>query len=195
MGVGRELFGALGGGKVLEIDNGLPRCFHAEGVAVRLSKVVGKVDKAFGVLEPMYRVVVEGAEVARAVGFDQQVDNLLLCGGVGKGTCLEQIVDYALNGRCVHAAHTPHAFGEQTVFVALQTAVHAHHHGTRVGSGLALRIELFGLGLCDARCIVVAGRCLDEVVAVLLVDAHGHDGGVEHDGEEFGAHLVNGLSH
>ncbi|CDE86755.1 unknown [Prevotella sp. CAG:891] len=181
----RKFGGTLGGCQVLEVDYRFPRGFHAQGVAIAFSEIADKVDKAFGVLEPVNGVIVESTEVARAVHFDEQVDDLLLGGGVGKRTCLFKILDYALQGGRIHAANAPYAFGELSVVVAAYLAVHTHHDGTRIGHGFALRIEFFGLSLGNAGCVVVAGRGQHQVVAILLVDAHHHHRGVENHGENF----------
>ena len=190
----RQLGGALGGGQVLEVDDGLPRSLHAQRVAVAFGEVAGEVHEALRVAQPVDGIFVEGAQVARAVHLYQQVDDLLLGLGVGVGACLEQVVDDVFECRRIHAAHAPHPFGELSELVALQARVHAHHHGARVGRSLALGVEGLGLGLRDARCVVVAGRGQQEVFAVLLVHAHGHDGGVEHDGQQLVAELCGGLS-
>ena len=105
----------------------------------------------------MDRIVVESAEVARAVVFHETVNHRLLLRGAGEGACLFEIVDDALQGRAVKSAHAPNALGEVAELIAHKAAVHTHHDGLRVVGGLALRVEALGLCLRDAGGIVVGG--------------------------------------
>ncbi len=139
-------------------------------------------------------VLVELAEVAGAVDVDEEVEHFALGVGAGIGTGFFEIGHDAGDGAGVESADAVNVFGELAVIVAFKPAVHAHHDGSRVLCGFALQIEFFGFGLGDAGCVVVAGGGEHKVVAVFLVHAHGHDGRVEDDGEEFAAHFVEGLS-
>ena len=83
----RKFGGTPVAAKSLKLTIHSHEAFDAQGVAIAFSEIADKVDKAFGVLEPVNGVIAESADVARAT-FDEQVDDLLLGGGVGKRTCL-----------------------------------------------------------------------------------------------------------
>ena len=105
----------------------------------------------------MDRIVVESAEVARAVVFHETVNHRLLLRGAGEGACLFEIFHDAFQSRAVKSAHAPNALGEVAELIAHEAAVHAHHDGLRVVGRLALRVEALGLCLRDAGGIVVGG--------------------------------------
>ena len=198
LGVGGEFLRAGRGGEVLEVDNALPRGLHAEGVAVGLGEAVDEIYGGGGVLEPEDVEGVKGAEVARAVVFDEFADDALLLGRVGEGQCFLQPIYYAGEGSVVEAAYAIDLLIDEAPLVAHEAGVEAHHYGARVGEGLALGVELLGLGLRDAGGVVVAGGGEDEVLAVALVGAHLHDAVVEDDGEDFlvegGAYALEGVT-
>ena len=194
--VGRQLFGAFGRCQVLEIDQTFPRSLHAERIAIAFGETIHEVNQAFGVFEPKDAVVVEGAEVAGAVILDEFADDGLLLLAVGKGQGGFEMLHDAFEGGGVESADAVDAFIEKTELVAHEARVEPHHHRPRVGGGLALGVELFGFGLRDAGCIVVAGTGEHKVVAVFLIDAHRHHLRVENHGEDFlferVAHLFQG---
>ena len=177
-----EGVGTFGGSHVLEVDNALPRGFHAEGVAVTFDKAVDEVDVTLHVFEPLDGIVVEGAEVAGAIELDEATNDGGLVVIFSKGNGGFEVLDDLRDGRSVESAFAPHVFFEETILSANKAGVHPHHDGTRIAGGLALCVELFGFGLRDIGTVVVAGAGKHEIIAVLLVGAHLHHVGIEEHG-------------
>ena len=142
----------------------------------------------------MNAIVVESAQVACAIILNESVDDRLLLGCAGKGTRLFQVEHHALDGSTVETTYTPYAFTQVAKLIAYQAAVHSHHHGARVAGGLAFGVKLLSFLLCDSGSVVVAGRSEQQVVAIFLVDTHGHHRRVEDDGEHLVAKCVYRLT-
>ena len=168
---------------VLEVDDRLPCAGHAEGVAVALDEAVDEVDTRVGILDPCYRVVVEGLEVACAVELDELFDDGLLRVVLGILCGLLEQRHHAGDGGRVVAVHLIYLLYELAVLLG-HAGVEAPRHGGEVGGVLAGVIVCLDLGLGHAGGIEVVGRGDDEVLAGCLVDALGHHGGVEDDGHQ-----------
>ena len=181
---------ALGGCDVFEINDAFPRCFHAERVTISFGEAVDEIYQTLGVFEPLNRIVVEGAEVARAVVFDETTDNTCLLFIFCKRFCSFEMLDDLLDGCAVETTHTPNAFFEETKFTTHQTRVQAHHHRTRIASWFALCIELLCLSLGHIVSVVVACAGEHEVVAIFLIDTHFERVGIEHSIEHFVFYLI-----
>ena len=108
---------------------------------------------------------------------------LLFAFGVRSGC--EEFVGDAVDGFAVETAAAPYVLVERAVGSLFEPAVQANH-GWSVGIGflLELCVESLGLGLRDAFRIVVAGGSEQEVLTVGLIDALGHDVGIEDDVRE-----------
>ena len=181
---------ALGGCDVFEIDDAFPRSFHAEGITISFGEAVDEIDQTLGVFEPLNRIVVEGAEVARAIVFNQTTNYSSLLLIFCKRFCGFEMLDDLLDGCAVESAHTPNALFEKTKFSAYQTRIQSHHHGTRITRRFALCIELFGFCLGDVVTVVVACAGEHEVVAIFLIDTHFERVGIEHGIEHFVFDLI-----
>ncbi len=193
LGVFRQLFCAFRSCQIFKVDNAFPRCLHAQRVAITFSESVYKIDQTFRVFQPGNGVGVESAEVACSVVFYEQVYHLLLFRCVGKWTCLQEVFYDLLDGLSVESAYAPYAFLQFSVVIAYKTAVHAHHDGLRIKWCLALGVEFFSFFLRDSGRVVIGCRSQHQVIAVLLVDAHGHYCRIENDREYFIAQSVHAL--
>ena len=95
---------------VLIGNNSLPRGLEAQRVAIDLYETVYEIDVARVLLQPLYRIAVEGLEVARAIIAYKQPYHLLLLIVLGKlhGFC--EPIDNAVYCLSIHSALLPHLF-------------------------------------------------------------------------------------
>ena len=110
LGVGADLVRALVCLLVLIGDNSLPRGLEAQRVAIDLYETVYEIDVARVLLQPLYRIAVEGLEVARAIIAYEQPYHLLLLLVLGKlhGFC--EPIDNAVYCFSIHSALLPYLF-------------------------------------------------------------------------------------
>ena len=182
--------GALGGGNVFEINDAFPRCFHAEGITISFGETVDEIYQTLGVFEPLDGVFVEGAEVARAIVFDQTTNDTGLLCIFSKGFCCFEMLDDLLDGCSVESSHAPNTLFEKTKLSTHQTRIQSHHHGTWIARRFTLCIKLFGFCLGDVVTVVVTCAGEYEVVAIFLIDTHLERVGIEHGIEHFVFYLI-----
>ena len=91
----------LCGFDILKIDNALPRCLHSQRIAVGFNETIDKIDGALGISEPLYGIVIEGAQISGAIILNEATDHRSLFFAIGKGDCGFQMLDNLRDRRAI----------------------------------------------------------------------------------------------